>query len=109
MKKQDDMKHELQAFYPVYYSKVKFYIGDVRNIQSVRDYMTGCGCILHIGDFSIYFIKRELMELFLKDYSFIPEENLCKVYNQIFLFTDNNTKVSVWFRILNFTELDCTV
>ena len=33
-KKQDDMRHELQANYPDYYNKVKFYIGDVRNIQS---------------------------------------------------------------------------
>ena len=36
-KKQDDMRHELQANYPDYYNKVKFYIGDVRNIQSLRD------------------------------------------------------------------------
>ena len=30
-KKQDDMRHELQAKYPDYANKVKFYIGDVRN------------------------------------------------------------------------------
>ena len=36
-KKQDDMRHELQAQYPDHYKKVKFYIGDVRNIQSLRD------------------------------------------------------------------------
>ena len=30
-KKQDDMRHELQAKYPYYANKVKFYIGDVRN------------------------------------------------------------------------------
>lgn len=40
-KKQDDMRHELQANYPDYYNKVKFYIGDVRNIQSLRDVMPG--------------------------------------------------------------------
>ena len=28
-KKQDDMRHELQARYPEHASKVKFYIGDV--------------------------------------------------------------------------------
>mgnify|MGYP003318940969 CR=1 FL=1 len=33
-KKQDDMRHELQAKYPEFANKVKLYIGDVRNIQS---------------------------------------------------------------------------
>lgn len=46
-KKQDDMRHELQAKYPEYYEKVKFYIGDVRNIQSVRDAMIGVDFIFH--------------------------------------------------------------
>lgn len=36
-KKQDDMRHELQAKYPAYAEKVKFYIGDVRNPRSLRD------------------------------------------------------------------------
>ena len=46
-KKQDDMRHELQANYPEYYDKVKFYIGDVRNLQSVRDAMIGVNYIFH--------------------------------------------------------------
>ena len=46
-KKQDDMRHDLQARYPEYASKVKFYIGDVRNIQSVRDAMPGVDYIFH--------------------------------------------------------------
>lgn len=46
-KKQDDMRHELQAKYPEYYEKVKFYIGDVRNLQSVRDAMYGVNYIFH--------------------------------------------------------------
>ena len=46
-KKQDDMRHELQAKYPEFYNKVKFYIGDVRNIQSVRDAMHGVDYIFH--------------------------------------------------------------
>ena len=44
-KKQDDMRHELQTNYPDYYNKVKFYIGDVRNIQSLRDVMPGVNFI----------------------------------------------------------------
>ena len=46
-KKQDDMRHELQARYPEHYEKVKFYIGDVRNIQSLRDVMPGVNFIFH--------------------------------------------------------------
>lgn len=46
-KKQDDMRHELQNKYPDFVSKVKFYIGDVRNPQSVRDAMPGVDFIFH--------------------------------------------------------------
>ena len=46
-KKQDDMRHELQAKYPAYAEKVKFYIGDVRNPQSIRDVMPGVNFIFH--------------------------------------------------------------
>ena len=40
-KKQDWMRHTLQAQYPDYAGKVQFYIGDVRNVDSVRDVMCG--------------------------------------------------------------------
>ena len=46
-KKQDTMRHMLQAKYPEYASKVQFYIGDVRNIDSVRDVMYGANFVLH--------------------------------------------------------------
>lgn len=46
-KKQDDMRHELQANHPEHASKVKFYIGDVRNQQSLRDAMPGVDFIFH--------------------------------------------------------------
>ena len=46
-KKQDDMRHELQAKYPEFANKVRFYIGDVRNIQSVKDAMVGVNYIFH--------------------------------------------------------------
>ena len=46
-KKQDDMRHTLQAKYPEQAGKVKFYIGDVRNQQSVKDAMTGVDYIFH--------------------------------------------------------------
>ena len=40
-KKQDDMRHHLQAQYPEVAGKVKFYIGDVRNRESVNVAMRG--------------------------------------------------------------------
>lgn len=46
-KKQDDMRHELQAKYPEYSNKVTFYIGDVRNLQSVKDAMAGVDYVFH--------------------------------------------------------------
>ena len=41
------MRHELQAKHPEYADKVKFYIGDVRNIESVRDAIPGVDYIFH--------------------------------------------------------------
>lgn len=38
-KKQDDMRHKYQALYPDLSEKIKFYIGDVRDIDSVRSAM----------------------------------------------------------------------
>lgn len=46
-KKQDDMRHEYQAAYPEYSEKIKFYIGDVRNIESIRPAMVGVDYIFH--------------------------------------------------------------
>lgn len=46
-KKQDDMRHNLQARFPKFANKVKFLVGDVRNIQSVRDAMHGVDYIFH--------------------------------------------------------------
>ena len=46
-KKQDDMRHELQAKYPDYANKVKFYVGDVRDPRSVADAMPGVDYIFH--------------------------------------------------------------
>ena len=46
-KKQDWMRHMLQAQYPEYASKVKFFIGDVRSIDSVRDVLYGANYVFH--------------------------------------------------------------
>ena len=46
-KKQDDMRHEFQAKMPEVAEKIKFYIGDVRNLESVRGAMHGVDYIFH--------------------------------------------------------------
>lgn len=46
-KKQDDMRHEFQAKMPDVAEKIKFFIGDVRDIQSVRNAMYGVDYIFH--------------------------------------------------------------
>lgn len=46
-KKQDDMRHEYQAKYPDVAHKIKFYIGDVRSLESCRAAMPGTDYIFH--------------------------------------------------------------
>lgn len=46
-KKQDTMRHSIQANYPDFASKVNFCIGDVRNIDSVREVMYGANYVFH--------------------------------------------------------------
>ena len=46
-KKQDDMRHEFQAKMPEVAEKIKFYIGDVRDIASVKNAMHGVDYIFH--------------------------------------------------------------
>ena len=46
-KKQDDMRHEYQAKYPEFAHKIKFYIGDVRSLESCRSVMPGVDYIFH--------------------------------------------------------------
>ncbi len=46
-KKQDDMRHEFQAKMPEVSDKIKFFIGDVRDIASVRNAMYGVDYIFH--------------------------------------------------------------
>lgn len=46
-KKQDDMRHQLQAQFPDEAKKVKFYIGDVRNRESITEAINGVDFIFH--------------------------------------------------------------
>lgn len=46
-KKQDDMRHEYQVKYPEISDKIKFYIGDVRDLASVKNAMYGVDYVFH--------------------------------------------------------------
>ncbi len=46
-KKQDDMRHEFQVKMPELAEKISFYIGDVRDINSVKNAMYGVDYIFH--------------------------------------------------------------
>lgn len=45
--KQDDMRHKYQDKFPNHFYKLRFYIGDVRDINSVRNAMHGVDYIFH--------------------------------------------------------------
>lgn len=47
-KKQDDMRHEYQAKMREVAYKIKFYIGDVRDLQSCKNAMHGVCYIFHV-------------------------------------------------------------
>lgn len=46
-KKQDDMRHEFQAKMPEVADKIRFFIGDVRDLASVKNAMHGVDYIFH--------------------------------------------------------------
>lgn len=46
-KKQDDLRHELQREFPEYANKVRFFIGDVREYESVKEVCKGVDLIFH--------------------------------------------------------------
>ena len=46
-KKQDDMRHEFQVKMPENAEKIKFYIGDVRDLQSVKNAMHNVDYVFH--------------------------------------------------------------
>lgn len=46
-KKQDDMRHTYQELYPQYAEKIKFYIGDVRDYNSILNAFRGVDYVFH--------------------------------------------------------------
>lgn len=46
-KKQDDLRHAYQVQYPQHFSKIKFYIGDVRDLSSINGAFRGVDFVFH--------------------------------------------------------------
>ena len=46
-KKQDDMRHNFQVKYPQFFNKIKFYIGDVRDYNSIVGAFRGVDYVFH--------------------------------------------------------------
>ena len=87
-KKQDDMRHEYQSKYPDVANKIKFFIGDVRDIQSCRNAMPGVDYIFHAAA--------------LKQVG--SSKNECNRYRQYF---DRSHRSRRWSRNLPFDRQGC--
>ena len=92
-KKQDDMRHEYQAKYPEYSNKLKFYIGDVRDYNSIEGAFKGVDYVFHAAALkqvpSCEFYPMEAVKT-----NVIGSDNVIKacvshhIKNAIFLSTD---------------------
>ena len=66
-KKQDDMRHEYQAKFPDVAHKIKFFIGDVRDLESCRAAVPGTNFIFHAAA-----LKQ------VPSCEFFPDQNISK-------------------------------
>ena len=92
-KKQDDMRHEYQAKYPEHAEKIKFFIGDVRDINSVRNAMHGVDYIFHAAALkqvpSCEFFPMEAMKTNIEGTNNVLESAIAHgVQNVVVLSTD---------------------
>ena len=75
-KKQDDMRHEFQAKMPEVVGKIKFFIGDVRDLQSIKNAMHGVDYIFHMK-----FIQHIRNSCYLCFSTLYPTSSICTQIN----------------------------
>lgn len=78
-KKQDDMRHDFQARMPEVADKIKFYIGDVRDLQSVRGAMPGVDYIFHAAALKQvpsceFFLWRQFVQMLLEQKMYLQQQ-----------------------------------
>lgn len=92
-KKQDDMRHMYQLKYPQYVDKIKFYIGDIRDYNSIVGAFKGVDYVFHAAALkqvpSCEFYPMEAVKTnVLGSNNVIDACVNCKVKKAIFLSTD---------------------
>lgn len=92
-KKQDDMRHMYQLKYPQYVEKIKFYIGDVRDYNSIVGAFRGVDYVFHAAALkqvpSCEFYPMEAVKTnVIGSNNVIDACVACKVKKAIFLSTD---------------------
>lgn len=92
-KKQDDMRHHYQLKYPNQVDKIKFYIGDVRDYQSIIGAFKGVDYVFHAAALkqvpSCEFYPMEAVKTnVIGSNNVITACTECKIKKAIFLSTD---------------------
>lgn len=92
-KKQDDMRHHYQLKYPKQVDKIKFYIGDVRDYQSIIGAFKGVDYVFHAAALkqvpSCEFYPMEAVKTnVIGSNNVITACTECKIKKAIFLSTD---------------------
>ena len=86
-KKQDDMRHEFQAKLPEAANTIKFFIGDVRDLSSVRNAMHGVDYIFHAAALNSMGTSKAMMEkvIVAKSRTVAPEQTkiCCTRYGNV--------------------------
>lgn len=92
-KKQDDMRHDFNSLYPEFSEKLKFYIGDVRDYNSIEGAFKGVDYVFHAAALkqvpSCEFYPMEAVKTNVLGSNNVISACLAhKVKNAIFLSTD---------------------
>ena len=89
-KKQDDMRHEYQAKIPEFSSKIKFYIGDIRDLQSVKNAIYGVDYIFHAAALkqvpSCEFFPMEAVKTNVIEQIMFLQQQSVRVKNLLFVY-----------------------
>ena len=92
-KKQDDMRHQLQSRHPDSFGKVRFYVGNVRERDSLQDAMRGVDYVFHAAALKEvpsceFFPMQAVRTNVIGTDNVVHAAVACHVKNVVFLSTD---------------------